>query len=99
MAKMTDFEMWELGLMDQKDTWWGKKMAAYEAAVDAGKYGEVLKKELRRSGWLDGVKEPCFVLLRAERKAIVVKVSESGVFESMPGGGWGRIEEIDHGTY
>jgi len=91
--KMTDFDMWALGIKEQKDTWWGKKIVQHEKDVENGLYGEVLKKWTASSGWLDGVKLSHYIVLRENYTPITIKVSESGAMQKLSVG-WGSINKI-----
>jgi hypothetical protein len=96
MGKMTDYELWSYGFKEQKDTWWGKRIAENEKAVDNGEYGEVLKKWFESDGWCDGVKTPHYIVLRSKYEPVVINVNESGVFQKLKGGGWGSIKKINN---
>lgn len=86
MRKLTDMDLFEYGLKEQKDTWWGKKIEENAEVVRSGKFGEVLKEYTKSSGWGDGVKTPRFVVFE-NGKARVLEVTESGVFEKCASGG------------
>lgn len=83
---MNDMELFLEGLVEQKDTWFGKKMAEYSEVVRGGKFGEVLKEYSKSSGWGDGVATPRFVVFKNDR-AVVLEVTESGIFEKCASGG------------
>ena len=90
MAKITDFDLWCCGLRDQEDTWWGKKIKEYEAAVDSGKYGIVHKKWTASDGWGDGVQVPHYILEK-DNELFKAYCSESGVFKKLKSGGAASI--------
>ena len=77
--KMTDMEKFQLGILEQDETWWGKKIIENTNNVKAGKFGKVIREWKESSGWMDSVIEPCFELNR-KGKRVIVNVNESGVF-------------------
>lgn len=93
---MTDAEKVELGLMEEKDTWYFKKMHVEAVRVRSGLYGEVLKEWEDFDGCGDGFRVPYFVLLVKDshgepEAAVIVKVNESGVFSKCKSGGWAKF--------
>jgi len=84
---MNDFEKWSYGLLEQDQTWWGKRIIENAHTVASGKYGEVLKEWRASDGWGDGVKVPHFIVFDG-RKPRLLKANESGVFEKCDSGGW-----------
>jgi hypothetical protein len=88
---MTDMEKFQLGALEQGETWWGKKIVENANEVRAGKYGSVVREWSESSGWMDGVIEPNFEIVRKGKK-MHVHANESGVFISE---GEGRGCSID----
>ena len=91
-GKMNDYDKWEHGLIEQKDTWWGKKIIANTEEVLSGKYGEVLKQWSASDGLGDGLQVPHFILFDGKLPTLI-KVSESGIFSKLPSGGSINIQE------
>jgi hypothetical protein len=87
---MNDCEKVELGLMQEEDTWYYKKMVGYLERVRNNEFGECCKFWKDFAGDGDGFK--CFYAVVCNTKkqtAKVVKICESGVFEKSPSGyGW-----------
>lgn len=90
---MTDMELFQYGLKEQDETWWGKKINENRDKVRQGKYGKVVSETIGSSGWFDGVELPYFEIIRNGKK-IKVKVDESGVAEKCEAGGWAGISEL-----
>jgi hypothetical protein len=93
VKKMTDMEAFHLGLKEQHETWWGKKINANRDKVREGKYGKVLSETIGSSGWFDAVDIPYFVVERNGKK-VKLMVDESGIFEEARCGGWVGIDEL-----
>lgn len=95
METSKQWQLFENGLIEQKDTWWGKKIIQYEKQVVSGKFGEVLKTWKEYSGWGDGIKLSYYWVL-INNKPEKIYVNESGVFKCLESGGAVNINIDDH---
>ena len=80
MTKMSKNDLYWHGLIDQKDTWWGKKIIENENRVEAGEFGEVLKTWKEFSGWMDGVKLTHYIVYN-DKIPKKLYVNENGIHE------------------
>jgi hypothetical protein len=92
--KLTEFEKYSMGSMEQDETWWGKKIIENAKLVRSGKYGKVVREWKESSGWMDGVIEPNFEIIHKGKK-MKVRANESGVFVSEGKGVGSNIELVD----
>jgi len=90
---MTDHEMWTMGLKEQKDTWWGKKIIENEKDIENGLYGEVIKRWKESDGWGGGLKVSMYIVMSSRYEPILVKANESGVMVKLKMG-WGSANKI-----